>query len=960
MLFKIYSSSAGSGKTYTLTREYLKLALKEQNPHNFRFILAITFTNDAANEMKERIVKALQGFAQPETLTDKARQGSDELLHNIADELGLKESVIRQRARQVFTKIIYNYSDFAVSTIDRFVNKITTAFTQELDIPYNYDVDLDTDKMLETAIDRVLDKVGRENKENISEILVDWAESKAEEGKNWAQIAPELAEFSRDLMNERSYNYLNQLRKLSVEDFQKIKEELLAYKKSLKSQIVAIAGQSMDLIQAQGVAVSDFYQKAKGVGGYFQKLSTGKDLEKPANSYVQQALNNDKWYSKKSHPGIDAIATSLKKDIFHLEQTKNLYILVSLIVPQVYKMALIHEVESELEELKIENNSIHISDTNKKIAEIISNEPVPFIYERVGEKYDHILIDEFQDTSVLQWQNLLPLVENNLAEQKFNLIVGDAKQAIYRWRGGEMEQLVHLYKNNIESLLKPSLMQENAFDLLRDRYETLSYNHLAAQLKHNFRSTQEVIQFNNSFFRELVEVHQEEYPLLAQIYDQDFEQAVPPQNTKTGGHIEIQFVNKDTYRTDTLEYILVTVSTLLNQGFAKKDIAVLTRSNVNGQEIAVFLKSKGFPVISQTSLLLASDEKVHFIIAFLKLIKNPHDRLLRSEVLYLFYRVVKRVTPDDIINNAIKQLITRPIAEFYEHLNSEGYEISQGTLQQLGVYELVEKLIEVFDLFAQQSKLEYLFRFMDFVIEFNLQKNTTLTDFLEYWEDKREVVSVNTPKNEDAITITTIHKSKGLEYSVVILPFVDWEYTPKRNGTMWVHLPREEFTFKNSNNYLSASVVSINKKLAQTVVSEQYYSEMEKTFIENFNLLYVAFTRAVDRLYIFSRLDNFTSKNPPKRVNTLLYEYLLFREFWEEGVTNYPIEIGEPKEQKIRPEDEDVYFYIDELVSTDIHKRVKANKKRWSSLPQEKSKKEKGKKEDKNENAPSQSELLND
>lgn len=929
MLFKIYSSSAGSGKTYTLTREYLKLALKDESPHYFRFILAITFTNDAANEMKARIVNALQGFAQPETLSDKQRTGSNELLQTIADELQIAPKKLRKRAQRVFTKIIYNYSDFAVSTIDRFVNKITTAFTQELDIPYNYDVDLDTDKLLETAIDRVLDKVGRENKENLSEILVDWAEKKAEEGKNWAQIAPELAEFSKDLLNERSYNYLNQLKRLSVQDFQQIKEELYTFKKNLKSQIVAVAGQGISLMRDQGVATADFYQKAKGVGGYFQKLSQGKDLEKPANSYVNQALKNNKWYSTKSNPGIDAIAPSLAKDIFHLEQLKNLYLLVSLIAPHIYKMALIHEVESELEDLKLENNSIHISDTNKKIAEIISNEPVPFIYERVGEKYNHILIDEFQDTSVLQWQNLLPLVENNLAEQNFNLIVGDAKQAIYRWRGGEMEQLVHLYKNNLAELLKPSLMQENTYGLLSDRYETLRYNHLAAQLKHNYRSTQEVIKFNNSFFRDLVEVYKEQYPLLEQIYDKDFEQAIPSQNTKTGGHVEIQFINKDTYQTDTLEYILVTVSTLLNQGFAKKDMAVLTRSNSKGQEIAMFLKSKGFPVISQTSLLLASDDKVHFIVAFLKLIKNPHDRLLRSEVLYLFYRVIKHITPDDMINNAIKHLVTKPIIEFYNHLNNEGYEISQGMLQQLGVYELIEKLIEIFGLFEQQHKLEYLFRFLDLVIEFNLQKNTTLTDFLEYWEDKKDVVSVNTPKDEDAITITTIHKSKGLEYSVVILPFAEWEYTPKRNATMWIHLPKDEFTFKHSSNYLSASIVQVSSKLANTVVADQYHNEMEKTFIENFNLLYVAFTRAVDRLYIFTRLDNFASKNPPKRVNTLMHEYLLHRQFWEEGNTTYPIEMGEAKElQETKEEDEDIYFYIDELVSTDIHKRVKTMRRK--------------------------------
>jgi ATP-dependent exoDNAse (exonuclease V) beta subunit len=282
-----------------------------------------------------------------------------------------------------------------------------------------------------------------------------------------------------------------------------------------------------------------------------------------------------------------------------------------------------------------------------------------------------------------------------------------------------------------------------------------------------------------------------------------------------------------------------------------------------------------------------------------------------------------------MINNVIKSLITKPIAEFFEHLQGEGYEISQGMLQQLGVYELIEKLIEIFGLFEHQSRLEYLFRFLDLIIEFNLQKNTTLTDFLEYWEDKKDVVSVNTPKDQDAITITTIHKSKGLEYSVVILPFAEWEYTPKRNSTMWITLPREEFTFEHSHSFLSTSIVQVSSKLENTLVADQYHNEIEKTFIENVNLLYVAFTRAVDRLYIFTRLENFASKKPPKRVSTLMHQYLLNRQFWEEGNATYPIEMGEPKEQaEAKEEDEEKYFYIDELISTDIHKRVK-NSTKW-------------------------------
>ncbi len=471
--FKIYSSSAGSGKTYTLTKEYLKLALKTDSPHYFKSILAITFTNDAANEMKSRIIEMLQGFVYPPT-DEKECKKTESLLQIVADELHETVSVIRNRARAVFMKVLYNYTDFAVSTIDKFVNKITAAFTRELEIPYNYEVDLNTQQLLQNAIDRVIEKVGQEQKNHLSGFVIDWVNEKVEEGKNSGKIAENLVEFSKELMNENAYPFIQLIKDLEIQDFKKIHIALDNFQQEIEKKVIALAKQGQYLMDTCDAESGDFTGGSTGVFKYFSSYLEKPEINKPILKSVKTGLDEGTFVHKKSkRPQIvEAIDAELIRCVIAIEdikeQSKGHYQLISCLKPHLYKLALVHEIEQELAQVKRENNTIHISDTNKKIAEIIRQEPVPYIYERVGEKYNHLLIDEFQDTSILQWHNLMPLVENNLSEGHFNLIVGDSKQAIYRWRGGEMEQLVYLYKNQMQKLLD---LEPNDSELLRDRYE---------------------------------------------------------------------------------------------------------------------------------------------------------------------------------------------------------------------------------------------------------------------------------------------------------------------------------------------------------------------------------------------------------------------------------------------------------------------------------------------------------
>ncbi|TAG88410.1 MAG: hypothetical protein EAZ20_08570, partial [Bacteroidetes bacterium] len=601
-LFKIYSSSAGSGKTYTLTKEYLKLALVKDSADYFRHILAITFTNDATNEMKERIVKDLFSFAYPDKLEENTRKKSEDKLSQIANELNQDKEKLRERATKIFGKILYNYADFSVSTIDKFVNKVTNAFTRELELPYNYEIELDHETLVKNATDRVLEKIGQEQNKIVSDFVMGWIKEKIGEGKDWATIGEELVKVARQLSNEKAYQSLQTLMLFEIEDFENLRKHIKSYVKDTEKKIQNLAKKGIEKIDLQQIPHTAFSNS--DIPNYFKKCIDKID-KVFAGDGINRALNmieSDQWTPKTLKKGatdfsgaIDFIKNDIRQIVADIEETrtgekKQRFYLYELIDENLPKLALLKEIEKELEEIKRENNAIHISDSTKKIAEIIATEPVPYIYERVGEKYNHILIDEFQDTSILQWHNLLPLVENGLSEGNFNLIVGDAKQAIYRWRGGEMEQLVYLYNGDFENLAK--FADKNNSEFSEDRYDTLKQYYTPENLNSNYRSTKEIIEFNNDFFERLKKTEfGTMYSLFPKVYDEGFAQKFPERNDMLGGRVEVQFLegkNKEEYSLEALNRTYEIIVNLKNEGWNLGDITLLVRKNKEGSSLAVF------------------------------------------------------------------------------------------------------------------------------------------------------------------------------------------------------------------------------------------------------------------------------------------------------------------------------------------------------------------------------------
>ncbi|HEY0031000.1 MAG TPA: UvrD-helicase domain-containing protein [Bacteroidia bacterium] len=861
--FTVYKSSAGSGKTFTLVKEYLALALNDpsDSPQAYRHILAVTFTNKAAAEMKERIIKALKDLAEDDYSSISA--GSRTLLsilkeHKKLNASGqLDDAIIRKRAKNVLTAILHNYSDFAIGTIDSFVHKVVRTFAFDLKIPMSFEIEMDDDKLLGQAIDLLIAQIG--NDEKLTKALVEFTESKTDDEKSW-HIEHDLQLFAKNLLNEEGAFYIEKLRHLSVDDFFKIKDVLFSEIKKFESSVIKAAEKACTLIKNSSLTAKEFYYGDKGIAAYFEKLSKGRMDYIAPNTYVQCTCGEDKWYggkiSEKAKGDIDAVKSALL-DCFNAIQIikdndHSDYILFDLINKNIYSLAVLNEIEKLLNEYKQQNNILHISEFNKMIAKIVLNEPIPFIYERLGERYNNYLIDEFQDTSVMQFQNLLPLIDNSLAQGHFTMLVGDGKQAIYRWRGGEVEQFA----------LLPEVFKHNDNPLVLEREEALIRNHDPQVLDKNFRSKREVIEFNNLLFKCLSDKLNDKYKNIYKGLEQGFNPA------NTGGFVQVEFIEgeKEEFRGENMSRTLEIIHQLQTDNYKLKDIAILVRKNTDGSEIANYLTGKGIEVISSDSLLLSNSAEVNFLHSLLKYLSNTSDTIIQTEILeYLIASAfIKTTTLEDTLNSR---------TGISAILHNAKIDFSVTVLSKMALYELCEELIRIFRLNAIPNA--YIQFFLDEVLNYSIKKNNNLNDFIVYWDEKRTKASLIVPQGMDAVSIMTIHRSKGLEFPVVILPFSNSEVSRGKKN-LWIDLENEKLPD------LPAAIVPANKKLNETPYGNLYEEETNKSLLDNLNVLYVGLTRAEERMYVLSGKPGRTPANFGSTSDMLAYYYQSKGEWQEE------------------------------------------------------------------------------
>lgn len=839
--FLVYKSSAGSGKTYTLMLVYLSIVLKE--PARFRNILAITFTNKAANEIKQRIVSSLKIIIEMQSEPTEGKLVH--LIQSLQQRTELPFEELRANAGKVLSLILHNYGDFAVSTIDSFMHRIIRAFSFDLKLAMNFEVEMNTDLLLANTVDALLADVGKN--EQLTQVLVKFVRERAEEDESW-QIDRDLQSFADNLFNEDAIDFLKPAGEFSADNLDSLRKKLTQFLFDYKEEIVNLATDAMKLIEAHGIDPDLFSRGNTGIYNYFKKLSQGF-IKTEVNSYVAKTINDGVWLSAKGQKSAQGQAVlSIADDLLGYfksieavrQKDSGRYELYLNLRRNLYPMAVLGELSNRLQNVKKDLNVVSIAEFNRIISSIVMNEPVPFIYERTGEKYRHYLIDEFQDTSVLQWNNLLPLIDNSLSHGALNMIVGDGKQAIYRFRNGEVEQFVKL----------PEVDNPSGSEVLSQRSKSLEREYLPSVLDSNFRSKCEIVDFNNSFFNFSSKSFLPEY---SQVYEDSAQKSDPLNN---GGQVQIEFFDGDKkeFSAYNCRRAYELIDELKDSGYSPGDITILCRSNKDSSQMAAYLNSQGVKVVSSDSLLLRHSPEVNFMMNWLTLMTDPENVIVRSAIaMYLFNHPAD--SANTLHTNLQKAL---DISGFYKLLEENGYRVSFINFGQMSLYDTCEELIRIFGLHLKSPV--YMQFFLDEILSFTSGKMAGAVEFLEHWEQKKNKLSVVLPLSDDAVQIMTIHKSKGLEFPVVIYAFADDAYKLTKKSA-WVNLNDPLLT------EMPVAMLKLDKSLEKTDFASLYTKEDQKSRLDLMNMVYVAFTRPAERLYVLT--GKIPEKETEKEVRSL-------------------------------------------------------------------------------------------
>lgn len=874
--FQVYKSSAGSGKTYTLMLIYLSLVLKE--PEKFRNILAITFTNKAANEIKQRITANLKLVSEIDENNIPVRH--NHLIENLIAKTGLKIEILKQNATRALTLILHNYSDFAVSTIDSFIHKIIRAFAFDLKLSMSFEVEMDDRLLTEKAVDNLISLAGSDNE--LTEILVNFIQQKAEEDESW-QIENLLIDFAKNLFREDAIEYLPLIQHMKSDEVSKFSQAIRRYINNYEKTLKELGKEAMDLITRNELDESLFIGKSKGIYNFFKKYSLGKDLKKSASDTIKNNVDQNSWLSpdgKKSplQHTLLSIVPHLSEIFRKIDDFKAIndekVMILEMVKQQLYPMAVLTEIRNQMEAIKKEENILPIAEFNRIVSEVVSNEPVPFIYERIGEKFRHYMIDEFQDTSVLQWLNLMPLVENSLAQGGLNMIVGDGKQAIYRFRNGDVDQFVRL----------PEIHNPTENPIIHGRSLILKREFSPNELKSNFRSKFEVVEFNNRFFNYIAPLFLGDKAIVYGDGDQI------PQPGNTGGFVQVEFAEDeseivtDYYTRRTFELI----TELCEKGYQPGDIAILCRSNNESSQIAVYLNDQGIKVVSSDSLLLKNAQEIVFLIAWFSILTNEDDQI--SKAIILNYLI-----ENHILNSSSKAEALAGIKKpgfFQQNIRQAVPEFSVQKLRNKSLFDQTEELIRAFGL-SDRSPL-YIRFFLDEVLKFTSSGPTGIPAFLEYWQQNSSKLSVILPASREAVQVMTIHKAKGLEFPVVIYPFAKQTLNNKAEQ-VWA--PFEDDILPD----LKIAYVKLTKNLENTRYGELYAEMVDKKKLDLLNMVYVAFTRASERLYVLSGKPKVNSDTLNSVTDMLIY-FLKSAKITEDGKSIYQFGTGSPPQRKSEPD----------------------------------------------------------
>ena len=850
--FKVFQASAGAGKTFTLIKEYLKLCLGSEGAvDNYRNILAITFTNAAANEMKAKIVKALQDIIDSTELDPKSMEAK------LMEELNISDTELKYNAQRLMTRIMHDYSSFCVSTIDAFVQKLSRSFAHDLGLPTQYTVSIDTDEVAETITANLGLKI-TDKDDYLTDLLIDFSNNQFDNQRSTA-IEVQLADFIKKLMSEKAYQKEGSN---TIQDAQQYKETLdfLNRKIAIFEQRVKAFVDDFNALERQYNLDDASYSYGKaGFISFIRKLSN-KTFEQPGTRFYT-VLEKRNCFSKEAEKQLDkvqvdeiiaallAILEPLSK-FYGKEFGKYLFYKAQRNL--LYLYALRAQIRTAFNELVEAEEVVHISEFNKLLNTVMGDFSVPFLYERIGERFKHVFVDEFQDTSVLQWQNLLPLIDNGLASGQMSMVVGDGKQSIYRFRSGEVEQIVNL--PDIYALPKDD--REAAF---RQFEQNLKDNFAFKNLDTNYRSFANVVDFNNAFFeaayKNLSPESQKVY--VAEKPGTDEGVSIYQKKAKTEeGLVQVELYDNESQPDYCLDRVEAIIRELVDQrGYQYKDITILTRKSDLGSEIANYLNDKGIPVISQVSILLKSSDKVQLLVNTLRHLMYEDNEVHIANVLYYWMLTQNPDFEGDVSQcfNEVKAIAKGETAiETVMGIGEPGLLIE--TLSKATcLYDLCASLMRIFHFDTiRDAFLNY---FMDEVFRWQSGPMEGIVGFLAFWDKKENVLAVKSVSG-NAVNIMTIHKSKGLEFPVVIYPEAIVDLDEKLNASKVAEewLRPEDLGFEAIPN-LDKVLFKMDKNAENMgeFAVQHIEKEKESNRLDNLNLLYVAFTRAVQRLYVIAK-----------------------------------------------------------------------------------------------------------
>ena len=903
--FSIYDASAGSGKTYALVKEYLKIILTSPKNDAYRNILAITFTNKAVHEMKSRIVGSLSEFAK-ENPSSKAQ----DLMQDLSVDTGLSIAQIKTKSQQIIKHIIHNYAAFDISTIDKFTHKVIRAFAHDLNLPMTFEVSLDTENLLIEAVDAIIAQAGEDDV--LTNLLVDFTMEKTDDDKSW-DISREILETGKLVLNENNRNEITHFQDKSITEFLEIKKKLAAVFEDLEKETIVLGNEAAGLIEQTGIDVKSF---SRGTfPNHIASIQAGKF--NPKNKMFKEvddiAINKtatDRTIIEVIIPDLLAILAQVyalfEKIYFYKAFLKN-------ITP----LSLLNTVSNELAKIQQEQNILSITEFNALIHREIQNQPAPFIYERLGERYRHFFIDEFQDTSEMQWQNLIPLIDNALSGQDEYgvkgtlMIVGDPKQSIYRWRGGKAEQFIELSKD------------QNPFN---------NPDKKLTQLEYNYRSYSQIIEFNNNFFKLMANEFQ--HPDYKDLYENHSHQKV---NSKTGGYVNISFL-PDTAETEeealdkTEMYVQATLETInkvVEKGFEYKDIVILTRKRGQGIAVANYLTEQGVPLLSSETLMIQNATEVRFIIHLLKYLKNSSD--IDAKAHFLHYLALHAQDQLPVHNFIAKGREFVQEIEFENWLLQFNLDLSFQNLRKKSLYEAVEIIVSKFidPALRNSSYVQY---FLDIVLERDIRNQAGVADFLDFWDKSAEKFSIPSPEGTNAVRIMTIHKSKGLEFPVVIMPFAEEDYSRKPKDKLWLNAEEETVGLPKVLIDNSSAVEGYGEDAL-----ELYAIKKQEELLDNINVLYVALTRAEEQLYIISS-KNLSSKGevPKNNMCAFFINYLIAQGMFKEDRFEY--ELGNSAKLSLEEKHEDstkTIPFVAEVLNPKNIKIAKRESLMWGTHQQE-------------------------